>query len=84
MSKLPYPAIDKDRCTGCHLCVEICPTNALAQINGKAELVRPDLCTYCSECEIKCPENAIALPYSVTFAVRKPGESPGDHSPRKD
>lgn len=70
MSKLPYPEIDPERCTGCQLCVDICPTNALAQVAGKAALVHPDLCTYCTVCEDKCPEDAIALPFLVTFGVR--------------
>jgi NAD-dependent dihydropyrimidine dehydrogenase PreA subunit len=71
MASLPYPVIDKDRCTGCRLCVDTCPTNALAQVAGKAELVYPEQCTYCTACEEKCPENAISLPFLVTFNTGK-------------
>jgi MinD superfamily P-loop ATPase len=66
---LPLPTIDHQRCTGCHLCVDICPTHALAQVDGKAHLLHPDLCNYCTVCEDRCPENAIALPFLVVFVT---------------
>jgi formate hydrogenlyase subunit 6/NADH:ubiquinone oxidoreductase subunit I len=62
------PRIDALRCTGCQRCVEICPTQALAQVHDKATLAFPDRCTYCTACEDVCPENAIALPFQVVFA----------------
>jgi len=65
----PFPIIHLDLCTGCHRCVDICPTHALAQIAGKAELAYPDQCTYCTACEDTCPEDAIELPFLVVFAT---------------
>ena len=62
------PQIIASRCTGCARCVEICPTQALAQIDGKAMLLYPDRCTYCTACEDVCPTNAIALPFLIVFA----------------
>lgn len=64
----PLPIIHLDLCTGCHGCIDICPTQALAQINGKAQLHYPAKCTYCTACENVCPEGAIELPYLVVFA----------------
>lgn len=61
MSNLPLPRIVAALCTGCGRCVEICPTQALGQVNGKAVLVCPDRCTYCALCEDLCPDNAIVL-----------------------
>ena len=66
----PIPQIDHQRCTGCRRCVDICPTQALAQNNGKAELRYPDRCTYCTACEEICPEDAIALPFLVILAAQ--------------
>jgi formate hydrogenlyase subunit 6/NADH:ubiquinone oxidoreductase subunit I len=66
----PMPQIDHQRCTGCHRCVDICPTQALAQNNGKAELLYPERCTYCTVCEEICPEDAIALPFLVILATQ--------------
>ncbi len=67
MTPYPLPTIDHGRCTGCRRCVEICPTQALAQIGEKAQLLHPELCTYCVACQDVCPENAIALPFLVVF-----------------
>ena len=59
------PEIDSELCTGCKACVETCPTNALAQINGKAALAYPERCTYCLACEDVCPAQAIELPFLI-------------------
>ena len=67
MAALPYPTIDPTRCTGCHACIDLCPTGALAEVNAKAVLAYPDRCTYCTACEDVCPEGAIALPFIVVL-----------------
>jgi ferredoxin len=66
----PLPLIDQSLCTGCHACVDSCPTQALGQRDGKAFLERPLLCTYCTACEDICPEGAIALPFLIVMAPR--------------
>ncbi|MBI3957964.1 MAG: 4Fe-4S binding protein [Chloroflexi bacterium] len=63
----PLPKIDHELCTGCRRCVEICPTQALAQINEKAHLLYPERCTYCVACQDVCPEGAISLPFLIVF-----------------
>lgn len=65
MSTLPLPQINQAQCTGCHSCIDRCPTSALALVCGKAVLRAPDRCTYCTACEDVCPTNAIALPFMV-------------------
>ncbi len=62
------PRINLARCTGCGLCIDICPTQALSQVNQKAALSAPQNCTLCDICENICPEQAIALPFLVFFA----------------
>jgi NAD-dependent dihydropyrimidine dehydrogenase PreA subunit len=64
----PLPTINQNLCTGCHRCVDVCPTQALAQVNGKAFLALPARCTYCTACEDVCPEDAIALPFLIVLA----------------
>lgn len=68
----PLPTIDHNLCTGCRRCVEICPTQALAQFDEKAHLLYPDLCTYCVACQDVCPENAISLPFVIVFGPALP------------
>lgn len=60
-----YPRLDRNLCTGCGDCIAVCPTDALAQEDGKATLAFPDLCTYCTACETICPVGAIELPYLI-------------------
>jgi ferredoxin len=76
MSNLSLPRIVAALCTGCGRCVEICPTQALGQVNGKAMLICPDRCTYCALCEDLCPENAIALPFLIVFADSQINHNP--------
>jgi len=51
--------IDSEKCTGCGICEDVCPANAI-KVNGQA-LVRPELCTGCGLCVGECPNNAIIL-----------------------
>lgn len=67
MSQTYLPEIDVILCTGCGACVTACRPHALALVDGKAILARPDLCEYEGGCEPACPEGAIALPYVILF-----------------
>jgi formate hydrogenlyase subunit 6/NADH:ubiquinone oxidoreductase subunit I len=68
MNAIWLPRLDARRCTGCGDCVDCCPVNALALVDGKAALVKPLACTYCTECEDVCPADAIALPFLICLA----------------
>ncbi|MBM3709723.1 MAG: 4Fe-4S dicluster domain-containing protein [Actinobacteria bacterium] len=54
--------IRKERCSGCGLCVEICPYKAL-EIDEKAKVavVNEGLCKGCGACVSSCRSNAIDL-----------------------
>ena len=48
----PHPVINPQTCIGCHACVEACPHDVLAVINGIAAAVAVDQCmedTICQE-----------------------------------
>jgi MinD superfamily P-loop ATPase len=64
------PLIDPMRCTGCGVCAELCPTNAVAVRANRAIIVRPMACTYCDLCETYCPEGAIGRPFTIVFAPK--------------
>ena len=52
--------IREDICTGCSLCMRVCPTGALRIRDGKARLTN-DRCVDCGECFRSCPVNAIII-----------------------
>jgi len=52
--------IDKEKCTGCSACVDVCPVKAIEIKNDKA--IVSDECVECSACVNECPNEAIALP----------------------
>ena len=61
MSDNQKPIIDEQTCTGCTICIEECPTNALEMQDDVSKLVRPDDCTSCAACEEICPVSAITM-----------------------
>ena len=65
---LVLPRIDRDICTGCGDCVDVCHANALAIQELKAVIVAPGDCDYCTDCETVCPLSAIACPFEVVVA----------------
>lgn len=63
------PTIHPVRCTGCGLCAELCPTQAVEVHNNLAIIVRPEACSFCDICETYCPEGAIERPFAITYAA---------------
>ncbi len=53
----PHPVIFIDRCIGCQACVDACPHDVLAIIDGHAVSVAPDLCMEDTACQAECPVN---------------------------
>jgi len=52
--------VDKEKCTGCESCVEVCPVEAISMVDGKAE-VNQDECIDCGQCVEACPVEAISM-----------------------
>lgn len=52
--------VDKEKCTGCELCVEVCPVDAITMENEKA-VVDEEECTDCGQCVEECPNDAITM-----------------------
>jgi len=52
--------IDKNLCTGCGICVKVCPYRAIELEGGSAEYIL-DNCFCCSHCQSVCPEGAVGV-----------------------
>ena len=55
------PTIDREKCSGCEECIEICSTEVLEIHQSKAVVVRPDDCVGCESCVEICKEGAISV-----------------------
>lgn len=51
--------IDKDICTGCRICAEICPVDAIKGGKGEAQIIDVNKCVACGQCIQVC--NAYAV-----------------------
>ncbi len=63
---LPYIDVKPTMCTGCEICVKVCPTDVLHMIDvpqkveGQLAAVKDiNKCTKCMLCELNCPHFAI-------------------------
>ena len=52
--------IHEAKCTGCGICVKVCPTGALSMVSNIARL-EEDKCTLCGSCVSSCPFGAITM-----------------------
>lgn len=56
--------IDKDKCTGCGTCFEVCPSECFGPPEDEKVNVledKRDDCVGCRACETQCPEEAITI-----------------------
>jgi len=52
--------INKDECTGCGACIDVCPFGALSLVDGIIEV--DEQCNACGACLDVCPTDALSLP----------------------
>jgi len=55
---VPVPIVDRDACTLCGKCGEVCRFSAIVVI-GDQILTFPEMCHGCGGCMVLCPEKAI-------------------------
>lgn len=64
---------DKDRCTGCMKCIEICPERQVLPMVGKrSEVVISGECTNCARCIEVCPDSA--MKFGTRFMSKQDSE----------
>ncbi len=67
MNEWALPTLNLKNCTSCGLCVEYCPTKAVAMIDGYPGITNPQACVYCGVCEEICPVGVIGLEYEFVL-----------------
>jgi Fe-S-cluster-containing hydrogenase component 2 len=53
--------VDKEKCTGCSACKDVCALGAIEIKNNKAVII-DDKCVECGACIDQCPTEAITMP----------------------
>jgi len=66
--------VDIERCTGCGICIGVCPQHAIA-INNDLASVNEDLCIQCGTCADACPTDAIREVAPVQAKLSKGGDN---------
>lgn len=61
--------LNREKCTGCGKCTDVCPHNVFRLSNGKAEIIDRDLCMECSACAKNCPFGAVMVKQGVGCAA---------------
>lgn len=59
---------DQELCTGCGMCVIVCPHGVFAQSDHKAEILKRSSCMECGACQLNCPADAIKVNSGVGCA----------------
>jgi thioredoxin reductase len=75
----PHPVINVATCIGCHACVDACPHDVLAIVNGKATTIAVEQCMEDTSCEVECP----TVPKSC-FVVNTTKKIPERKVPKRD
>lgn len=72
------PEFQKDDCTGCGACVQVCPSGALSMkdVGSRRILeIRWDICIFCGQCQANClTEKGIMLSHEFDLATTEKRE----------
>jgi 2-oxoacid:acceptor oxidoreductase delta subunit (pyruvate/2-ketoisovalerate family) len=61
LCEIDKPIINENLCTGCNICISICPFGAISKNDKGVAKVDEEICKGCGICAAHCPENAIAM-----------------------
>jgi NAD-dependent dihydropyrimidine dehydrogenase PreA subunit len=56
-------------CTGCGICVDVCPHGVFTLNSRTIHVVRGDACMECGACQVNCPFDAIQVDSGVGCAA---------------
>ncbi len=60
--------LDSARCTGCGICLDVCPRTVFVRNDGKATISTLDACIECGACQQNCPAGALSVVAGVGCA----------------
>ncbi|TAN41460.1 MAG: 4Fe-4S dicluster domain-containing protein [Nitrospirae bacterium] len=69
LSNVATLMLDREKCTGCGNCTEVCPHAVLSVRDKKASITDLDKCMECGACETNCPFGAITVDRGVGCAA---------------
>ena len=61
--------LDENKCTGCGMCLEVCPHEVFQMNSSHAVIQNRDACMECGACSRNCPFNAISVQAGVGCAA---------------
>jgi NAD-dependent dihydropyrimidine dehydrogenase PreA subunit len=62
--------VSAERCTGCNICVSVCPTNVFDSVEDMPPVIaRQGDCQTCFMCELYCPVDALYVAHDANLAV---------------
>ena len=66
---------DKEKCTGCQLCIKVCPCEAI-EFKPEEKKIKIYLarCCFCGQCNDICPVNALSMSDEFLLAGTDPYE----------
>jgi len=60
--------LDEEKCTGCGMCLDVCPHEVFKMNTRHAEIRDRDACMECGACALNCPVKAITVDAGVGCA----------------
>ncbi len=60
--------LDREACTGCRMCLAVCPHGVFEIEQGKARIVDLDACMECGACVMNCSAEALTVHAGVGCA----------------
>ncbi len=69
LSSVASLELSADKCTGCGMCIEVCPHDVFTLKDKKVEIVDKDSCMECGACVNNCAFGALKVDKGVGCAA---------------